>query len=70
MMATLPVEEPDPDFDWEASTVYYNRYHEAKRAGLTVLERRLFAESDVDIGVLRRLAANGCPPDLIAQIVL
>lgn len=64
------VEEPDPDFDWENSTVYYNRYHEAKKAGLTILERRLFAESSTDVALLRKLVADGCPPELIAQIVL
>lgn len=69
-MTSQSVEEPDPDFDWEASEVYYRRYREAKKAGLTMAERRLFADSDVDIGVLRRLVDDGCPPELIAQIVL
>lgn len=67
---TSTVEEPDPDFDWESSTVYYNRYHEAKKAGLTIAERRLFAASETDISQLRKLVSAGCPPELIAQIIL
>lgn len=70
MQEAAPVEDPDPEFDWEASSVYYNRYHEAKRAGMTIAERKLFASSDTDIGVLRELVEKGCPPELIAQIVL
>jgi hypothetical protein len=58
------------DFDWEVQAVYYRRYQEAKRAGLTMAERRLFAESDCDIGTLRKLVASGCPVELIREIVL
>ena len=68
---TMAVNEPDLyEFDWETSAVYYSRYREAKRAGLTMAERRLFAESDTDIGILRKLVDDGCPVDLIRQIVL
>lgn len=63
-------QEPDvPGYD-ERLSVYYNRYLEAKQAGLTMAERRLFAESDADIGVLRKLVAAGCPVELIRRIVL
>lgn len=61
--------EEDPGYD-ERHAVYYSRYREAKQAGLTMAERRLFAESDADIGVLRKLVAAGCPVELIRRIVL
>lgn len=67
----MTVHESDvPGFDEARSTVYYHRYNAAKEAGLTMLERRLFAESDADIGVLRKLVRDGCPVDLIRKIVL
>lgn len=67
----MTVDEPELyEFDWETSAVYYKRYREAKKAGLTMAERRLFAESDTDIGVLRKLVEDGCPVDLIRKIVL
>lgn len=46
------------------------RYDEARRAGLTPVEAALFAESDRDIGELRRLVEKGCPPDRIRDIVI
>ena len=46
------------------------RYDAARRAGLTLVEAKLFADSDVDIGELRRLHAAGCPPELLARLVL
>ena len=68
---TMIVDEPELyEFDWEANWRYYQRYKEAKAAGLTMVERRLFAESNSDIGVLRKLVKDGCPPELISRIVL
>jgi hypothetical protein len=65
------VDEPELfEFDWERQTVYYQRYNEAKQAGLTMMERRLFAESDTDIGILRKLVTSECPVELIRKIVL
>jgi hypothetical protein len=61
---------PEEDFSWEASTVFYNRYWEARKAGLTMVEAKLFASSSEDIGQLRKLVAKGCPVDTIRRIVL
>lgn len=46
------------------------RYDAAREAGLNMLEAKLFADSDLDIGELRRLVRLGCPPDLIARLLL
>lgn len=54
----------------EQLEVLRRRYTEARCAGLTIVEARLFAESDRDVGELRRLVASGCPLDTIRQIVL
>lgn len=54
----------------EAVKTYLRRYREARRAGLTIVEARLFAESDADVGELRKLVKGGCPVELIRDIVL
>ncbi len=46
------------------------RYTEARRAGLTIVEATLFAESDADVGELRRLVQAGCPVEQLRAIVL
>jgi hypothetical protein len=46
------------------------RYEQARNAGLTKVEARLFAESDRSLEELRRLVALGCKPQVIAKIVL
>ena len=50
--------------------LYRHRYATARRAGLTMVEAQLFADSKSDIGVLRQLAEADCDPKLIAEIVL
>ncbi len=54
----------------ELVRVRRRRYWEAVDAGLTTIEARLFADSEVDVGELRRLVDKGCGPELIARIVL
>lgn len=54
----------------ETRRVMVRRFREARLAGLTLVEARLFAESDVDIGLLRKLVAVGCPPRQIARILI
>lgn len=61
------VERCDAD---ERLSVWRWRFDEAVRAGLTDLEARLFAESDSDLGELRRLVKAGCPLEQLRQIVL
>lgn len=46
------------------------RFEQAREAGLTKLEARLFAESDASLEELRLLVAKGCSPMVIARIVL
>jgi hypothetical protein len=53
----------------ELLEVRRRRYREARAAGLSMAEARLFADSDQDVGLLRRLVAGGCDPHLIARIV-
>lgn len=47
-----------------------NRYHEARDAGLTHVEATLFAESDEDIGTLRKCVKNGWTVEQIKELVL
>jgi hypothetical protein len=54
----------------ERMKIWLNRYEEARKAGLTSEQAREFAESEQSIGELRRLVNAGCPPRLIARIVL
>jgi len=56
--------------DLEADEVHRRRNQEARDAGLSELEANVFAINDTDIGQLRKLVADGCPPDLIALIVV
>jgi hypothetical protein len=61
--------EPPEQAD-EVLHVFYRRYREARAAGLSFVEARLFADSDADIGWLRKLVRDECSPELIASIVL
>lgn len=58
------------DLSDEQLEVLRRRYTEARKAGLTIVEARLFSESDADIGELRKLLAAGCPVEQIRRIVL
>jgi hypothetical protein len=60
--------ELDPRVD-ERVAVYDHRLEEARQAGLTDLDAELFAGNDQDVGLLRRLVADGCAPRLIGLIV-
>jgi len=44
------------------------RYAECRRVGLLPEEARFFAESPGDLGLLRKLVADGCPPSLALRI--
>ena len=54
----------------ERGRVVLHRYAEAREFGLTRLEARLYAESEIDVGELRRLKRLGCPPIVAARILL
>lgn len=59
----------DDDQPSESECVLLRRYLEAREAGLTMDEAHLFAESDTDIGLLRKLVAGGCNSSLTAKIL-
>jgi hypothetical protein len=46
------------------------RYEQLLELGLTVAGAQLLAESGSDLGLVRRLVAAGCAPDLAARIAL
>ena len=54
----------------ETEQVHRHRYREARACGLSVLEATHFADSDGDLGELRRLIKLGCPMQLVRRIVL
>ena len=58
------------DISDEKLEVGRRRYQEARDAGLTIAESMIFADSDADIGVLRKLVKDGCPVELVREIVL
>ncbi len=53
----------------EQRRVVVRRFDEAKAAGLTRVEALRFAESDADVGLLRRLVETGCPSRLMSRIL-
>jgi hypothetical protein len=53
----------------EQMRVRVRRFCEAREAGLNMVAAERFAESDVDIGELRRLVRMHCPPHLIARLI-
>lgn len=54
----------------EDAEVFRNRYRDARRAGLPPDDALTFAESEADVGELRRLIEAGCPVDQLRRIVL
>lgn len=54
----------------EEQEIIIRRTLEAADAGFTLGEARVFAHSDADIGLLRRLVAEGCPIELMRRILL
>lgn len=54
----------------EIKVIRRRRFEEARDAGLTLVEARLFAESDIDIGLLRKCVEAGCPAILLAKIIV
>lgn len=60
----------DDDPDPELVEVYRRRHKEARAAGLSIVEAKLFADGDQDVGWLRLLVGGGCDADLIARIII
>jgi hypothetical protein len=67
MQADAPPQDERPS---ERDICVQRRRKEALAAGLTLVEARLFAESDRDVGQLRMLVRDGCPAATIARILL
>lgn len=62
---------PEPHVEAaERQSVRLNRYNQATSAGLTEVEAWLFADSETDIGLLRKLVRKGATVDQIRRIVL
>jgi hypothetical protein len=60
------VEEPNR----EEREVLKWRFRQIRSLGMNPVEARLLAETGADLGLLRRLVGNGCPPDLAVKIAL
>ena len=58
------------NYDSSVEGEKYLRYREARRAGLTIVEARLFQDSEAKLDELRKLVAGECPVELIRKIVL
>lgn len=54
----------------DAQKVVRWRFLEARDAGLTRLEARLYAESDIDCERLRALVRHGATPQQVAKVLL
>jgi hypothetical protein len=54
----------------ERNRVILHRYTEARTYGLTKIEARLYAESEISASELRRLKRVKCPPAVAAKILL
>jgi hypothetical protein len=54
----------------EYRRVRHRRFKEAMQAGLSLVEAKLFADSDIDVSRLRELVDGGCSAELIARILL
>lgn len=62
----------------EVADVVRRRHEEALAAGMSLVEAKMFAESDIDIGRLRHLIGEArygkrvlhCPPELLARVLL
>jgi hypothetical protein len=66
----VPPPEPTPEPEF-TDRLHQARYRLARECGLSYVEAELYADiKDSPMSVLRSLARSGCPPDLIAKILL
>jgi hypothetical protein len=54
----------------EVAEVVRRRRREAVKAGMSRVEARLYAESEIPAAELRRLVKLDCPPELLAKVLL
>jgi hypothetical protein len=64
------VAEATSPVDLELDNYTRVRFQEAREAGLTRLEADRFARGTEPLKTLRALKASGCPPAVIARIVI
>jgi len=62
--------EADEPLNAEHEAVVCWRLSQMLSLGIGQLEAEMLAESDADLGLLRRLIGQGCPPPLAVRIVL
>jgi hypothetical protein len=69
---TQALEEAEEGFALtrEQEEVLRWRLSQISALGIAQLDAQLLADSGADIGLLRRLVDQGCPPQLAARIVL
>lgn len=63
-------ELPEESLSAEENAVAHWRYSQLRSLGFGRLEARLLTECGCDLGLVRRLVAGGCTPQLAARIVL
>jgi hypothetical protein len=64
------VAESDEQPSREEREVLRWRFRQIRSLGVNAVEARLLAETGADLGLLRRLVGNGCPPELAVKIAL
>ena len=58
------------DGDSERDEILRWRRSQILALGIGEMDAALLAETGADLGLLRRLVAQGCPPQLVVRIVL
>ena len=73
MVSKGKTETPQPEpftMSDEELALHRHRYREARRAGMSMRDAKLFAlELQLDIGAMRALAAQGCPSHLLLRVL-
>lgn len=70
-MSSQETQQPDPfPLSDEQLGLQRHRYREARRAGMTMRDAKLFASSKIDLEEMRALRRRGCNPDLLLRILL
>lgn len=75
---TLPMTSPmatsfkplAPELSAEEQRVFDWRFEQIRALAIDAREAKILAGSKVDLDLLRRIVAQGCPPDLAIRIVL
>lgn len=68
-MDEIDVYQPD-DEPAEETVVQWNRYKEARKAGLSIVEAQIWADSHGDVGLLRLCVRNRWTPEQIRAVLL